>query len=152
MTDVTFSPDIDRGVYILVIDLKSQIGIRVGELGQVTFYPGKYLYVGRAKRYLLGRLRRHLRQEKKIFWHIDYLLQTAHIGEIWVKRGILEECQATATILSASPMAGCPVPGFGSSDCSCPSHLIYFSGHIRALSRILKTTEFQKAEIHGNQA
>lgn len=145
-------PDNDIGVYVLVIDMKSKVDIRVGQLGTIPFTPGKYLYVGRAKRYLQARLRRHLRNDKKIFWHIDYLLQDARLEDIWLKRGFIDECQTAAAILSASPEGSCPAPGFGSSDCRCPSHLIYYSGQVRALPRILSTFEFQKAEIHGNQA
>ena len=151
-TDILFSADNDCGVYILVIDLESEIGIKVGQLGLISLLPGKYLYVGRARRYLNGRLRRHLRQAKKIFWHIDYLLQDAHIEDIWVKDGAIDECQTASTILSVCPEAGRPVLGFGSSDCRCPSHLIHYPGQAKEFSRLRKTIEFQKAEIHGNQA
>jgi Uri superfamily endonuclease len=145
-------PDNDIGVYVLAIDIESKVDIHVGQLGTIPFAPGKYLYVGRAKRYLQGRLRRHLRDDKKIFWHIDYLLQDARLEDIWLKRGFTDECQTAAAILSAIPDAFCPAPGFGSSDCRCPSHLIYYSRQVQALPRVLKTIEFQKAEIHGNQA
>jgi sugar fermentation stimulation protein A len=144
-------PGIDYGVYILVIDLEEKIDIKVGRLGHRSFSPGKYLYVGRAKKYLNGRLRRHLRKNKKKFWHIDYLLQHAELEEIWLRRGSLDECQTAAMILSVCPEAACPVRGFGSSDCRCPSHLMNYSGQARALPRLRKTIEFEKAKIHGNQ-
>ena len=58
-------PQNDSGLYILVMDLKKKHVLNVGKLGRAMFLAGKYLYVGRAKRYLRGRLARHLRREKK---------------------------------------------------------------------------------------
>lgn len=140
----------DRGVYVLVIDLKKKLDIKVGKLGMTVFTPGKYLYIGRAKQYLNGRLKRHLRKDKKNFWHIDYLLRFAHIEEIWIKRHFFDECHTAATILSLCKDDSFPILGFGSSDCRCPSHLIHLTGPEGALPQLRKTIKFEKAEIHGN--
>ena len=140
----------DGGVYVLVIDLKKKLEIKVGRLGMTSFIPAKYLYVGRAKRYLNARLKRHLRKNKRRFWHIDYLLQESQIEEIWIKRNFFDECRSAATILSRCKDESTPILGFGSSDCRCPSHLIHLSGQEWALPRLRKKIEFEKAEIHGN--
>ena len=51
----------------------------------MSFKKGDYLYVGSTRGCLETRLQRHLRKEKRIFWHIDYFLenQKAKILQIW---------------------------------------------------------------------
>lgn len=66
---------------------------------------------------------------KKLHWHIDYLLQRAQLVEVWsVASEERLECKwgEVARGLSGAQV---PVRGFGSSDCHCPTHLIYFSAH-----------------------
>ena len=66
---------------------------------------------------------------KKLHWHIDYLLQRAKLIEVWsVASEERFECKWSEV---ASRLSGAQVPvrGFGSSDCRCPAHLIYFSAH-----------------------
>ncbi len=145
-------PHDDRGVYVLVIELKKRLKIKVGRLGMMSFLPGKYLYVGRAKRYLNGRLKRHFRKDKKNFWHIDYLLQDSQLEEIWVKRNVFDECRTAATIQSLCNDASLPILGFGSSDCHCPGHLIHLAGKEWALPQLLKNIKLEKADIHENCA
>jgi len=143
-------PQNDSGLYILVMDLKKMHVLTVGKLGRAMFLAGKYLYVGRAKRYLRSRLARHLRREKKTFWHIDYLLQHARLEDIWIKPGFVDECSTAAMIQSDGLKVSCPVPGFGSSDCRCLSHLFYFSGQERMLPRLCKNLGFEKVKKHGD--
>jgi Uri superfamily endonuclease len=46
---------------------------------------------------------------------------------------------------------GCsPIPGFGSSDCQCPSHLIYFYGESRVLSVLRNKLGLRKVKIYDN--
>ena len=54
-------------------------------MGEVSFKEGDYIYISSAKGCLETRLQRHLRKEKRIFWHIDYPLenQKAKILQIW---------------------------------------------------------------------
>ena len=145
-------PQDDKGVYVLVIHLTKKLDINVGHLGMTTFKPGQYLYVGRAKQYLNGRLKRHLRNDKKIFWHIDYLLRESRIEDIWVKHNFFDECRTAASILSLCKEGSFFIRGFGSSDCQCPSHLIHLPGHEGALPQLQKKLAFEKVEIHGNQS
>jgi Uri superfamily endonuclease len=67
-----------KGYYILVIEVcrKTVISVRSGK--RFMFEPGFYFYIGSAHGPggLRGRLLRHLRREKKRFWHIDYLLSS----------------------------------------------------------------------------
>ena len=88
---------------------------------------GWYVYVGSAKRNLAARLARHLRHEKRVHWHIDYLRGLASVEEIWLWRWTEgAECRTNARIQA---LAGAIVPwkGFGSSDCACVAHLTLFA-------------------------
>ena len=62
------------GTYVLLIELATAATIQVGRLGMLAFAKGYYAYVGSALGGLEQRIDRHLRTEKKLFWHIDYLL------------------------------------------------------------------------------
>ena len=64
-----------KGSYILIIRVKNDLTIKIGSLGKTFFSKGVYAYVGSAMNSLEARIRRHLRNEKKTFWHIDYLLK-----------------------------------------------------------------------------
>lgn len=114
--------EVDRlgGSYILIILLDRRRAISVGALGTVVFEAGAYAYVGSALRGLDARIDRHLRDEKKLHWHIDYLLQHAEIVDVVrVYTDQRLECRIAAPLCDRLPR----VDGFGCSDCSCPSHL-----------------------------
>ena len=119
-----------KGTYALVLQLERQEEITIGKLGTFAFPAGYYLYVGSA----LGsgglevRLARHRRRDKKLHWHIDYLLEYAQLVEVWSAASTEKlEC-LWAQAARQLPGSETPVPGFGSSDCRCPSHLIYLVG------------------------
>jgi Uri superfamily endonuclease len=115
-----------RGTYALVAFLKKGVRIQIGRLGMHDFTEGYYIYAGSALGSLSGRLNRHLKQQKRLHWHIDYLLQHASIKEIWYTEGLDRlECTWNA-IITALPGAQLSIRGFGSSDCRCFSHLTYF--------------------------
>ena len=117
------------GSYVLVFHLDGAARIEVGKLGTFSFPAGYYCYVGSARGPggLRARLARHLHQQKKLHWHVDYLLGRASVVEIWhsPSRERLECLWAQA--LLALPAAQPAVPGFGSSDCSCLTHLLYLA-------------------------
>lgn len=114
------------GVYHLVLRLPRETRIRVGRLGLQTFGAGYYVYTGSAMNGLEARVARHQRRRKRLRWHIDYLLQKAEMAavELMPTRRRLE-CARNRVVLSL-PGASIPVAGFGSSDCRCRSHLVYF--------------------------
>jgi len=116
----------ESGTYALVIHSGVGLHLPVGKLGICNFPPGYYVYAGSALGGLSGRLRHHLESEKRLHWHIDYLLQQAQVAEIWYALGPNKiECRWN-TILQNLPGAIPSIPGFGSSDCICSSHLTYF--------------------------
>ena len=111
-----------KGSYVLLIRLTQGQTIRVGRLKNIHFPGGCYAYVGSALGGLKARLRRHLKADKKRYWHIDYLLEKAAINGI-----IIAETQdrIECRIAQELGLKFDPVPGFGSSDCNCPSHLFF---------------------------
>ena len=113
-----------KGSYILVIELKKDKNIQTGSLGKLFFKKGYYFYVGSALNGLNQRIQRHLRQDKKLHWHIDYLLQYAKIVDVFYRVSKdREECKIGSKLGEKLPF----ISGFGCSDCKCLSHLFYGS-------------------------
>ena len=99
------------------------MAITVGKLGNILFQPGWYCYIGSALNGLKGRLARHLRRDKKTWWHIDYLLKRADVMEVvWALSSDRLECRIAGALRSQGVES---IPGFGASDCRCTSHLFY---------------------------
>jgi Uri superfamily endonuclease len=111
-----------KGIYALIIRISEDIVVIVGALGETRFQAGTYVYVGSAQANLEQRVRRHLRAEKRLFWHIDYLLSSpfAKIEKAFWLQG---EKTAECTIAQELGERGKPAVDFGCSDCRCPSHL-----------------------------
>jgi len=137
----------DTGCYVLVVCVELPCWIKAGKLSEREFEKGLYLYIGRAKRNLRGRLARHLRAEKKLFWHIDYLLQQAFIEKIWCRLAYFDECRIFSSILKVCGKTCLAIPGFGASDCRCPSHLIQYSGERSFLACSLNSIHLREVPI-----
>ncbi|MDD3776116.1 MAG: GIY-YIG nuclease family protein [Actinomycetota bacterium] len=118
------------GNYSLIIACSRQLDLIIGKLGPKSFYPGYYIYIGSAKTNINFRISRHLSRTKKLYWHIDYLLDSPYtaVKNIFYApwRPDLECSTAKAMSLKLDS-----VSGFGSSDCSCPSHLYHFKSKIK---------------------
>ncbi len=121
---------VDKGTYILILKLAAARTIEIGRLGKYRFDAGYYAYVGSAfgPGGLRGRLSHHLKVSSRPHWHIDYLRQATQMKGIWLHEASVREEHTWADRLRQLPGATLPVPGFGSSDCDCASHLIYFEG------------------------
>ncbi|MCL4459686.1 MAG: GIY-YIG nuclease family protein [Chloroflexi bacterium] len=116
-----------KGTYNLLLHLGEERQLTIGRLGRFRFEPGYYVYSGSALAGLTSRLERHRRLSKKPHWHIDYLLPWVTLDEVWVVSSPERlECICSRLLCRLSG-ASIAVPGFGSSDCRCPSHLVYFS-------------------------
>jgi len=127
-------------VYLLVVRIKQPLRFAAGALGEIPLEPGWYIYVGSARRNLNARLARHHRREKKLHWHIDYLLamtEPAEVRSVPIYTHQDLECRLARDLAAAA--AG-SVPGFGCSDCRCRSHLFCFESdplHSGSLLEIL---------------
>jgi len=138
-------PKMTKGTYILCMRLDEQREITIGKLGTFLFPAGYYLYVGSAlgPGGLEARLAHHLASQlarERPYWHIDYLLPYVRLVEVWsVTSDQRLECRLAQMVLGM-PGAQVVAPGFGSSDCRCPTHLVYF--------KTKPTTEALRAKCH----
>jgi len=112
-----------KGSYVLVMRLEDHVSLRIGRLGTFGLSPGNYLYFGSALSGVEHRVLRHLRRNKKRHWHIDFFTRIATVAGVWwTDDGQRSECRWASAVTDV-PGAVAPVPRFGSSDCSCNSHL-----------------------------
>jgi len=114
------------GVYCLLIEVRRETDIGVGSLGKIRFRPGLYVYVGSAIRGFEARVGRHIRtaREKRVNarWHIDYLLSHDDV-ELSAVYGLETDRRMECEVAEMVSRYGKPVKRFGSSDCTCISHL-----------------------------
>ena len=117
-----------KGIYVLIVQVGTDMVLGIGALGEVKFRKSLYAYVGSTQKNLQKRIERHMRDDKKCFWHIDYLLQEENtkVIEAFFKEGKkAEEC----VIAKEIDEKGERIEGFGSSDCKCKSHLFRIRGY-----------------------
>jgi Uri superfamily endonuclease len=118
--------DVLKGTYCLVIHLNQESRIKVGKQGFIDFKKGYYVYVGSALNSLESRIKRHLSNDKKLHWHVDYLLMNKNAEVVDVVFAVSDD-RWECSIASEISKNGEGVPKFGCSDCKCPSHLFYFN-------------------------
>ena len=106
----------------MLIHVPYPVQLSVGELGNLELKAGYYAYVGSALGGLEKRVERHLASDKKIHWHIDYLLTRGRVIDV-VQGETKERMECAIAGELAKHLTS--VAGFGSSDCTCPSHLFY---------------------------
>ncbi len=118
----------NSGAYQITFELTADLELKIGHLGLCRFKTGKYIYTGSAMKNLSQRVSRHLSSNKKIRWHIDYLLSDKNcriLNAALFHSDNREECELNLKTIKELG-ASVPVKGFGSSDCrNCESHLIY---------------------------
>jgi sugar fermentation stimulation protein A len=126
----------DRGSYLLILNLKRDRKVAVGKLGRVHFRKGFYVYVGSAMANLSKRMERHRHLRKQHHWHIDELRAVAEFHSLLAIRSSERlECEVAKAMAGISEWS---VSGFGSTDCSCRTHLF------GASSDPMQTEGFQK--------
>jgi Uri superfamily endonuclease len=108
-----------RGSYALILVLDERHVVETGALGPLDLEAGTYVYCGSAMGGLEQRLARHFRAEKRMHWHIDRLLEVGRPMGAVLFEGEDRECEIAAFLMGKGRL----VPGFGCSDCACPSHL-----------------------------
>jgi len=111
-----------KGSYFLVIRLEE--GRRIRTKGKTfELKPGYYVYVGSAMNSLKKRVARHFRREKKLHWHIDYLLKEAELLRAYL---IPSEVKLEEDLSREVSKFGEPVPGFGAGDVRVSTNLYRF--------------------------
>jgi Uri superfamily endonuclease len=131
-----------KGIYALIIELGTSRTITIGKRGRISFAAGYYAYVGSALNGLEARIVRHLKEDKQLHWHIDYLLQKAKVIEIiYCVTEKNMECMLSSQLAQKLKH----VPHFGCSDCRCTSHL-FFSGDQTYLRKTVRDS-FHEREL-----
>ena len=123
-----------KGLYVLLVEIDKLYNIQVGRRWNCLFEEGYYAYVGSALGNLEKRVARHLSAQKKLHWHIDYLLNWSTVREvIYSETSQKKECliaQALSEKLASKS-------GFGCSDCHCSSHLFFCRNYDKLRRQVL---------------
>jgi Uri superfamily endonuclease len=116
------------GTYALVLSCTSNARIRVGRLGTMQLQCGYYVYVGSAlgPGGLRARIAHHQEISTRPHWHIDYLRAHTRVHSVWLNYDGTRHEHEWARAVQKVEGARIPLPGFGASDCGCPSHLYCF--------------------------
>ena len=110
-----------KGSYVLILKVKKDVNCNIGRLGKTLFKKRFYAYVGSAMNGLERRVSRHLSSNKRLHWHIDYLLKCSNVEEVFYKESEKKEECTIAGAFNGFIF----IEGFGSSDCKCRSHLFF---------------------------
>lgn len=137
----------DRGTYLLLLKLTTDRNIDVGSLGSVVFKKGFYVYVGSAMVNLTARIERHRRMRKQHHWHIDVLRDEAEFeGCLVIRSSTRLECDVAKAV---SGIAAWSIPHFGSSDCSCETHLFGFTDNPISSALFQKVLQYFRMDRFG---
>ena len=138
-------PD-EPGVYVIILHLAQGRAISVGRLGNHSFSPGYYAYVGSAlgPGGLAARIGRHIRTTKRPRWHIDALRRISAPLTVWCSPSQVKWEHVWAAAFEKMPGVHVPIRGFGASDCRCLSHLFLCPRHpsVRTFRKRLQTLCF----------
>ncbi len=110
-----------KGVYAVYFKLEKEKTVECGGLGQISFSPGTYIYVGSAMNSLESRIHRHFHSQENKHWHIDYFSEEAEPESVFFV--FTEDSSLECTLAEYFSSEFEEVESFGSSDCGCNSHL-----------------------------
>ena len=113
-----------KGSYFLVIRLGKDKTVRT-KGREFHMKKGHYVYVGSAMNSLERRVARHFSKEKKLHWHIDYLLKEAELLRAYL---IPSEERLEERLSLEVARYGEPVEGFGAGDVKISTNLYRFEG------------------------
>ena len=112
-------------LYVVAAWVPRRETIVVGALGPITFTRGWYAYVGSARRGRDARVARHMRPDKPVRWHADYLFSRHPATRSWLFDTELTECDLAALLRRQSANEQVqPLARFGASDCGCEGHMV----------------------------
>ena len=131
------------GTYALIMAATETRCLRIGRLGSLALRPGWYVYVGSAfgPGGIGARLAHHRKLATRPHWHVDHLRPDAALRRVWYTHDPSRREHQWASVLIQLPGSEVPLPGFGASDCRCPSHLVRLSRmpSLRAFRREIRT-------------
>jgi len=115
----------DSGIYFLLIRLKNPIEISL--MGKTAKFPrGFYVYTGSAQKNLTHRIERHRRKNKKLHWHIDFLLEKADVIDVKIIYGASRYDETIFAEKWAALSDFIPMKKFGATDSKAKTHLVGF--------------------------
>ena len=124
-----------KGSYFLVIRLDKDKAVRT-KAKEFSLRRGYYVYVGSAMNSLEKRVTRHFSREKRLHWHIDYLIEEAQLLRAYLVPN--EERLEERLSMEVSGF-GEPVHGFGAGDVKVSTNLYRFEEEPdKALVKILE--------------
>lgn len=117
------------GTYALIMICTDEQQVEIGKLGRLNINPGCYVYVGSAfgPGGLNARIAHHAKISVRPYWHIDYLRPMLDLRGVCYSDESERHEHQWAGALQRFRGATIPMTGFGSSDCSCRSHLFRFN-------------------------
>jgi len=125
-----------KGFYLLIISVKNRFSFNLRKEKR-TITGGLYLYIGSAMGGISGRVSRHIENPINFHWHIDYLLRKSSIEEIIAVPSKEDmECRVARFFAGLFGWSS-GILGFGSSDCTCPTHL-FLIPEILLIDNLLK--------------
>jgi len=140
------------GTYALILWSRSEKDIQVGRLGRLQLKPGFYVYVGSAfgPGGLKARISHHRNISNRPRWHIDYLRAVTCLQGVWYTYDSVCREHHWTEVFARSKKATTPLGGFGSSDCSCKSHLTFYHSHpsVKSFSRKIHTRFCDHERVH----
>jgi Uri superfamily endonuclease len=126
-----------KGTYTIIVRCKHASYSTFGKLGRARLQRGYYLYtgsaLGRGAVSLERRIERHMRRQKRLRWHVDYLTSRPDCnvtGVVYVISDSRLECKVNSSLskeLNVSPV----LLKIGATDCKCNGHLL---GPVRRLN------------------
>lgn len=124
------------GTYALILLSRSQDVVQIGKLGLLQLKPGYYIYIGSAfgPGGVKARILHHKSISKRPRWHVDYLRAVTSVQEFWYTYDSLRREHQWAEVMARMRNALIPFDGFGSSDCGCKSHLIFYHTRLSGIS------------------
>ena len=137
------------GTYALILSSKVEKPVNIGKLGTFKLEPGFYVYVGSAfgPGGLQARIKHHIHHSGRPHWHLDYLRPALSVCEIWYNYDQTRREHQWATVHLQNRGSILPLPGFGASDCRCPSHLFFYQS--KPSGRSFSRKIHSRFESHG---
>lgn len=116
------------GSYALILQATERFELKIGKLGKLPGNAGFYVYCGSAfgPGGVAARVKHHSTISANPHWHIDYLRSASTLTEVWYCHDQIKREHDWSQLLTSYTNSRLPMRGFGSSDCQCNSHLIYF--------------------------
>jgi Uri superfamily endonuclease len=121
--------NIKKGIYLLEIYAPVEFKVTIKKFRDVEFPAGYYYYVGSAQKNFASRIKRHLRSDKVVHWHIDHVtsINTNEITRIYYLENAGRNVEIElANLLISELNCKIIVERFGCSDSpGSITHLVY---------------------------